>query len=409
MTDDRVWLPYVAAHYMEVTGDVALLDESIPFIEGDPLKDGQSDAFFEPRLGREPASLYEHCARSLDASLSLGPHGLPLIGTGDWNDGMNRVGEKGRGESVWMGWFLLAAIAVFTPYAEARNDTDRVTRWARCISTVKNALESVAWDGKWYRRAYYDDGTPLGSTEEAECKIDAIAQSWSVISQAADPDRAARAMDSVEKHLIRRDDRIALLLTPPFDLTPHDPGYIKAYPPGIRENGGQYTHGAIWSIFAFAAQGQGDRAGELFEMLNPICHGSTAETVARYKIEPYVACADVYSVAPHNGRGGWSWYTGSAGWLYRAGLEAILGFRLHQNTLTIDPCLPKAWQGYEIVFQRRGKKNAITRYTISVENPNCVSRGVVHTELDGIEIATGVGAIPLVDDAGSHQIRVALG
>ena len=409
MTDDRIWLTYVAVQYIETTADAAVLDETIPFLEGEALKDGQTEAFFKPSVAGGLSSLYEHCARALDVSLSLGAHGLPLIGTGDWNDGMNRVGEKGRGESVWVGWFLLAAIAAFTPYAQARNESGRVARWGQCAATVRTALESTGWDGQWYRRGYYDDGTPLGSNDSGECKIDAIAQSWSVISGAADATHAALAMNAVEKHLIRNEDRIALLFTPPFDRSAHDPGYIKGYPPGIRENGGQYTHGTIWSIFAFAALGRGDEAGNLFAILNPILHSSVTSAVERYKVEPYVACADVYSVAPHVGRGGWTWYTGSAAWLYRAGLEAILGFRVHGNTLAIDPCLPKAWQGYEIVFRRRGAGNTITRYEIKVENPHRVCRGVVRADVDGVEIANGVARIPLVDDGQIHRVRVELG
>jgi cyclic beta-1,2-glucan synthetase len=412
MTDDRIWLPYVAVHYIEVTADAAVLDEALAFVEGDALEDGEAEAFFKPPVACGETSLYEHCARALDISLSLGAHGLPLIGTGDWNDGMNRVGEKGRGESVWLAWFLLAAIAAFAPHAEARNESGRATRWRECAATVRAALETAGWDGKWYRRGYYDDGTPLGSNDSSECKIDAIAQSWSVISGAADPNRTALAMNAVETHLIRHDDKIALLFTPPFDRSTRDPGYIKGYPPGIRENGGQYTHGTIWSIFAFAALGQGDRAGELFAILNPVYHSTTPNAVARYKVEPYAACADVYSVAPHVGRGGWTWYTGSAGWLYRAGLEAILGFRVHGNTLTIDPCLPKAWPGYDIMFRRRGTGNRITRYDIVVENSCRVSRRVVRAELDGVEsgvVAHGVARIPLGDDGQSHRVRIVLG
>jgi len=409
MTDDRVWLPFVTAHYVDVTADEGVLDAVLPFIEGDALKDGQTDGFFTPRVSRDEASLYEHCARALDISLSLGAHGLPLMGTGDWNDGMNRVGEKGRGESVWMGWFLLAAIAAFSPHAQARNDTARVSRWTQFAAALRVALESAGWDGEWYRRGYYDDGSALGSKENSECRIDMIAQSWSVISNAADPQRAALAMSSVEKYLIREDDKIALLLTPPFDHCSHDPGYIKGYPPGIRENGGQYTHGAIWSIFAFAALGQGDRARDLFAMLNPMGHSSTPTALTRYKVEPYAACADVYSVAPHVGRGGWTWYTGSAGWLYRAGVEAILGFRVHGTFMVIDPCLPVAWPGYEIVFRRRGAGNTITSYQITVENPRHVSRGIATVELDGIEIANDAARIPLLDDGHTHRVRVTLG
>ena len=409
MTDDRVWLPYVAAHYVAVTADASVLDEAVPFIEGDTLKPGQGEAFFQPRVAPGEASLYEHCARAIDVSLSLGTHGLPLIGTGDWNDGMNRVGEKGKGESVWLGWLLLSTISLFSPQAEARLDTGRVARWKQYAARVKLGLESAGWDGQWYRRGYYDDGTPLGSNVASECKIDAIAQSWSVISGAADPLRAALAMDAVEHHLILNNQMIAPLLTPPFDKGPHDPGYIKAYPPGIRENGGQYTHGAIWSIFAFAALGRGERAAELFAILNPIAHSSTADAVSCYQVEPYVVCADVYSVEPHCGRGGWSWYTGSAGWLYRAGLEAILGFRQYGSVLSIAPCLPKDWPGYEIVFRYRGPGDAITRYEIVVENPLRVSQGVVAMELDGVAIERDAAGIPLVHDGQVHHVRVELG
>jgi cyclic beta-1,2-glucan synthetase len=409
MTDDRIWLPYVVVHYIEVTSDAAVLDEALPFLEGDALKDVQTEAFFKPLVARGEASLYEHCARAIDISLSLGAHGLPLMGTGDWNDGMNRVGEKGRGESVWLAWFLLTTITAFAPHAQARNESGRAAAWSQYAASVRVALESAGWDGQWYRRGYYDDGAPLGSNDSSECKIDVIAQSWSLISGAADPNHAAMAMNAVEKHLIRNDDSIALLFTPPFDRSSHDPGYIKGYPPGIRENGGQYTHGTIWSIFAFAALDQGDQAGNLFAILNPIHHSSTPNAVARYKVEPYVACADVYSVAPHVGRGGWTWYTGSAGWLYRAGLEAILGFCVHGNVLVIDPCLPKAWPDYEIVFRHRGTRNSITRYEITVENPRRVSRGVVRAELDGAEIANGVARIPLVEDGQIHRVRVELG
>jgi cyclic beta-1,2-glucan synthetase len=284
-----------------------------------------------------------------------------------------------------------------------------VARWNQCAAAIRVALESAGWDGQWYRRGYYDDGTPLGSNDNSECKIDAIAQSWSVISGAADASHAALAMNAVERHLIRHDDQIALLFTPPFDRSSQDPGYIKGYPPGIRENGGQYTHGAIWSIFAFTALGQGNHAGDLFAILNPVRQSSTPNASERYRVEPYVACADVYSVAPHVGRGGWTWYTGSAGWLYRAGIEAILGFRVHGNTLAIDPCLPKAWAGYEIVFRHRGARKTITRYEIRVENPRRVSCGVISVVLDGVEIAKGGARIPLVDDGRIHRVRVELG
>jgi cellobiose phosphorylase len=409
MVDDRIWLVYVAMHYVDTTEDAAVLDEIVPFIEGEALRDGQTDAYFLPKAATERASLYEHCSRAIDASLSVGYHNLPLIGTGDWNDGMNRVGEQGRGESIWMGWFLLDAIGRFTKHAEARSDHARAARWKDFGDMVGAALETAGWDGAWYRRGYYDDRTPLGSSASDECRIDAIAQSWSVMSNSADPGRASLAMDSLYRELVRHNDRIALLLTPPFDRTPHDPGYIKAYPPGIRENGGQYTHGAVWSIFAFVALGDADRAMEVFDILNPIRHAMTPSDVERYKVEPYAVCADVYSVDPHIGRGGWTWYTGSAGWLYRAGLEAILGFRIRGDALMIDPRVPATWDGFEVVLRRRERANAVTRYEIDVRNPHGVNRGVERIELDGVELAKGTVSIPLVHDCCRHSIHVELG
>jgi cellobiose phosphorylase len=327
---------------------------------------------------------------------------------------MNRVGIGGRGESVWLGWFLVAAIEAFAPVASARGDETRATRWREFAAGLRVALETAGWDGaqgEWYRRGYYDDGSPLGSRDSDECRIDAIAQSWSVIAGASDAAHAARAMAAVGEHLISRDERLARLFTPPFDHTALDPGYIKGYPPGIRENGGQYTHGAIWSIFAFAKLGQGDAAADLFAMLDPIRHGSTPADVERYRVEPYAACADVYSVAPHAGRGGWTWYTGSAGWLYRAGLEAILGFRPCGDTLAIDPCIPAAWHSYAITYRRPGPGDVTTRYDIGVENPHGVSRGVTHAELDGSEadVTDGIARIPLDDDAKFHRVRIVLG
>ena len=407
ISDDRIWLAYVAMHYVGVTGDDAVLDEVLPFLAGQVIPADAADAFFQPSEADEKGSVYEHCARALDSSLTRGAHGLPLIETGDWNDGMNSVGEQGRGESSWLGWFLLTTIAAFAPYAEQRGETERAKRWRDYSAGIRDALEQ-AWDGQWYRRGYYDDGTPLGSHESEECQIDSIAQSWSVLAGAANPQHAAQAMASVDRLLIDHQHQIARLFTPPFDRSPVYPGYIKGYPPGVRENGGQYTHGAIWSIFAWAGLGDGDRAGALFDLLNPIHHSDSAEAVARYKVEPYVACADVYSVAPHIGRGGWTWYSGSAAWLYRAGLEAVLGFHLRGDQLRIDPCIPKYWPGYQLTYQRRGRSHDITRYDITVENPGPVGHGVTRVELDGKALAA-TKAIALADDGHSHSLRVVLG
>jgi len=406
VSDDRLWLAYVAMHYVEVSGDAAVLDEVLPFLAGQPIPDGATDAFFQPGFSDRLASVYEHCALAVDSSLSRGAHGLPLIGTGDWNDGMNAVGAGGRGESSWLGWFLLATIAALAPYAERRGEKERAQRWRGHADDLRAALER-AWDGQWYRRGYYDDGAPLGSHESDECRIDTVAQSWSVLAGSGDREHATQAMAAVDRLLVDHPNRIHRLFAPPFDHSRENPGYIKGYPPGVRENGGQYTHGAVWSIFAWAGLGDGDRAGGLFDLLNPIRHGDSPAAVERYKVEPYVACADVYSVAPHIGRGGWTWYTGSAAWLYRAGLEAVLGFRLRGDRLRIEPCIPKDWPGFRLSYRHRSGQR-VTCYEIEVENPHRVCRGVAQTELDGQTLAAGED-VPLADDGGTRRLRIVLG
>jgi cyclic beta-1,2-glucan synthetase len=323
------------------------------------------------------------------------------MGSGDWNDGMNRVGREGRGESVWLGFFLHTILAELAPICEARGDKPRADRYRTEASRLATALGQT-WDGEWYRRAYYDDGAPLGSAQNDECQIDSIAQSWAVLSEAVPARFADRAMDAVRTHLVRRGQQLVALLTPPFDRSTQDPGYIKGYPPGVRENGGQYTHAAIWVIMAMARRGSGDEAVELFHMLNPINHTRTAADVARYQIEPYVMAGDVHAEAAHAGRGGWSWYTGSAGWMYRAGLETILGLRRRGATFELDPCIPASWPGYEIAW-RVGR----TRIHIAVTNPERRCRGIGDAELDGISV--DARAIPLVDDGGTHELRVVLG
>jgi cellobiose phosphorylase len=407
ISDDRIWLGYVAAHYAQVTGDLGVMDEALPFMTGPTVPTDAADVFFQPTATGQAESLYEHCARALDSGLTRGVHGLPLVGTGDWNDGMNSVGEQGSGESSWLGWLLLATIAALSPHAEQRRDAERAKRWRDYAAELRNTLEQ-AWDGEWYRRGYYDDGTPLGSQTSEECRIDSIAQSWSVMVGATNPARAAQAMASVDRLLVDHEHQVARLFTPPFDRSPVYPGYIKGYPPGLRENGGQYTHGATWSIFAWALLGDGDRAGAMFDLLNPIHHSDSSEAVERYKVEPYVACADVYSVEPHIGRGGWTWYTGSAAWVYRAGLEALLGFHLRGDRLLMDPCIPKNWPGFQLTYLRRGLLHAVTRYEITVDNSALVGSGVTRVELDGVELST-TGDAALADDGRSHQLRVTLG
>ncbi|HEU4510269.1 MAG TPA: glucoamylase family protein [Pyrinomonadaceae bacterium] len=400
ISDDLLWLPFVAAFYINVTGDVSVLEEVVPFLEQPALGPEELESYRQPDISQESATIYEHCARAIDRSMPTGKHGLPLMGAGDWNDGMNRVGHLGKGESVWLGWFLYTTIATFMPHVDSRKQKARGNRYRKHLDHLRKALEEKAWDGDWYRRGYFDDGTPLGSARNEECRIDSIAQSWSVISGASDSYRMGRAMAAVEEYLIRRGDGLVILFTPPFDKGSLNPGYIKGYVPGVRENGGQYTHAAIWTMVAFSMLGDGERAGELFALLNPINHSSTRAGLHKYKVEPYAAAGDVYAVPPHNGRGGWTWYTGSAGWMYRAGLESILGFKLQKDRLEIDPCVPRWWRDFEITY-RRGR----AVYRIKVENPLGVSRGVVSVEVDG-EIKD---SIELVDDEKTYQVRITMG
>jgi cyclic beta-1,2-glucan synthetase len=403
ISDDRVWLSFATATYIRCSHDEQVLEQQIPFLDGPRLTDEEDDAFFQPMRSDESATLFEHCARGLDQCVELtGQHGLPLIGSGDWNDGMNRVGEGGKGESVWLGWLWIRTIALFAPLAETR-DPERAARWRKHAESVRQAIEQKAWDGAWYRRATFDDGSWLGSSANDECRIDAIAQSWSVLSGAANPERAAMAMASLEEMLIRWDDGLALLFTPPFDKTAHDPGYIKGYPPGLRENGGQYTHAAMWSILAFVELGMGSKAWDLFALLNPINHARTSQQVGRYKVEPYVIAADVYSVTPHDGRGGWTWYTGSAGWMYRAGVEGILGISRQGNILHLNPCLPPAWPGFEATINVEG-----TQYAIIVENNAHKGTGEKQVMLNGVAVDSQGKGIEVTLDGGTHNLLICI-
>ncbi len=404
ISDDRVWLGYGVARYIAVSGDEGILDETLPFLHGPPVPPGAHDDFFQPSVSDTKANLFEHCARGLDQAIDLtGENGLPLIGTGDWNDGMNRVGEGGAGTSVWLGWLLIATIDMMAPLAESR-DPARAVRWRLHRQAVREAIETHGWDGAWYRRGTFDDGTILGSAASDECRIDSIAQSWAVLSGAADPERAKIAMASMTEHLVRPDPGLALLFTPPFDRTAVDPGYIKGYPPGLRENGGQYSHAAMWAVLAQTKLGNGDAAGQLFAMLNPINHALTPSAVDRYKVEPYVIAADVYSTPPHEGRGGWTWYTGSAGWMYRAGIEGLLGLNRAGTNLVLNPCFPKAWPKLSatVILGR-------ARIGITILNPERTGRGIVAAELDGAALHVGKDGVTLPLTELSHELIVTLG
>jgi cyclic beta-1,2-glucan synthetase len=397
--DDRLWLAYATLQYANATGDSAVLDEKVPYLEGRILNPGEHEAYERFDVSTTVESLYHHCLRAIALNMETGAHGLPLMGGGDWNDGMNLVGIGGTGESVWLAWFLISILNPFADVAEARGDRDLAATYRQHAARLTAACEN-AWDGAWYRRAYFDDGTPLGSSSNQECRIDAIAQSWAVIAGTGDPERARRAIASTDEHLVRRPDKLVLLLTPPFDKTTPSPGYIQGYVPGVRENGGQYTHAAMWTVLAFARLGDGDRAMELFSLINPVNHGRTAADVKQYRAEPYVVAADVYSRPPHTGRGGWTWYTGSAGWMYRVGLEEILGLTLRKGALHVDPCIPRDWTGFEIRLKTRRAD-----YRIIVENPEHVNQGVRLVEVDGVATNSGVS----MTLEGSHHVRVVMG
>jgi cellobiose phosphorylase len=395
-SDDFLWLPLATCRYISSTGDYGVLDESIHFLEGRPLQPEEESYYELPGRSDETATLYEHCVRAVQRGLCFGGHGLPLMGTGDWNDGMNKVGAQGKGESIWLGFFLYDVLMQFADVARLHGDPAFVELCHKEAIQLRQNIEQHGWDGEWYRRAYFDDGTPLGSASNPECQIDSIAQSWSVLSGAADAKRSRRAMDALDKHLVHRDDAVIQLLTPPFDKSTPDPGYIKAYVPGVRENGAQYTHAAVWAAIAFAAMGDNRRAWELLSIINPVNHAGSAKSIAVYKVEPYVVASDVYALSPHTGRGGWTWYSGSAGWMYRLIVESILGLRLDADKLHIKPCIPAHWASFKMNYRYRE-----TVYYITVSQAMAAD-GVTLLTVDNIERHDLT--IPLVDDRRKHEV-----
>lgn len=399
ISDDLLWLPYCTAHYALTTGDDEILQERIPFLKGAALPPEEMERYGHYSSTDQTYSLYEHCLRALDRASATGRNGLPLIGSGDWNDGLNRVGKAGKGESVWLGWFLYATLTAFVPLCTKMKDEQKAEVLLQRAEELRLALEENAWDGDWYLRAFCDDGSALGSSRNSECQISAIAQAWAVLSHAADAERCQRAMDSLLERLVRSEDQLILLLRPPFDTSGRDPGYIKGYPPGIRENGGQYTHGVQWASWALADLGRGEQAEGLYRMLNPIFHGQKPD---QYRVEPYVVAADIYSAPAHMGRGGWTWYTGSSAWMYRLGIERILGLSKIGNRLHLDPCIPPQWTGFQLSYRWGG-----SNYHLRVENPDGVAQGVREVWLDGRLVLDGL--VPLQEDGRDHEVQIIMG
>ncbi len=407
-SDDLLWMPFVTADYIQKSGDVAILQEELPFLTAARLADGQAEVYLRPAPSGKRATLYEHCCRALDLGLTSGQHGLPLIGCGDWNDGFSRVGHLGRGESVWLGFFIDYVLERMLPICSQHGDQPRVAQYTAYRERLRAALDSAGWDGAWFRRAYYDNGQPIGSATSDECQIDALVQAWAVLSGIASGERAENAVQAVEDRLVCNEAALIRLLTPAFNSTPNDPGYIKGYLPGIRENGGQYTHGVLWFVRAMAELGHGSRAVELLRMLTPIWHTRSKAEADTYQTEPYVVAADVYGEPPHVGRGGWTWYTGSAGWMFRVAVESILGFTTENgDTIVMNPSISATWPKFRLNYRLPDGK---TCFEIAVENPYGKERGVTSATLDGqpVAVVDGSARIPLLHDGKSHRVIVRL-
>ena len=401
-SDDYLWLPYAVCNYVSSTADTGVLDEDLAFLDARPVMPEEESYYDLPNRSQESASLYEHCVRAIQHGLNFGEHGLPLMGSGDWNDGMNLVGKEGKGESVWLAFFLYDVLTHFAEIARGREDISFADQCLAEAKKLRAKIEKNAWDGDWYLRAYFDDGTPLGSKTNPECQIDSLPQSWSVISQAGDLERARRAMSAVERRLVHRDAKAIQIFDPPFDQSLLNPGYIKGYIPGVRENGGQYTHAAIWTVMAFALLNENDRAWELFDLICPCHHGAASDQIATYKVEPYVVAADVYTVTPHTGRGGWTWYTGSAGWMYRLLVETLLGVELKANELRLNPRFRATWASYKVHYRYRQ-----TVYHITLTRPSDDSLAPTELVLDGQVLTSET--IPLIDDRIEHFVELRAG
>jgi len=404
ISDDYLWLPQAVCRYVTLRGDTGVLDERVPFLEGRAVNPTEDSYYDLPARSEESATLYEHCVRAIENGLRFGAHGLPLMGSGDWNDGMNLVGDGGRGESVWLAFFLYDTLQRFAGIASLKADEPFAERCRSQAAALLEHIEASGWDGAWYRRAYFDDGEPLGSATNPECQIDSLPQSWAVLSGAGDPSRRRQALAAVDARLVRRDLRLIQLFDPPFSSSALEPGYVKGYVPGVRENGGQYTHAAVWVVMAFAAAGDVERAWELWDLINPVRHGDTPEAIATYQVEPYVVAADVYTNAQHAGRGGWTWYTGSAGWVYRLIVESLLGVRLEVDRLRIEPLIPRSWPGFDVHYRHYG-----TLYHVHIENLGASSgnRAVTRVTCDGVDRPDKT--IPLYDDGQEHQAEIEVG